>query len=165
MVRGLAVVSVFLLCVIALIVMQPGLSQKPPLPESVVAVEPAPEATVTREQVNLLAEVAPKPEADLEALISQAMTATTDDMQVAAPLTPVLSATNAAVPESADVQHMTWNVLRDLNSATGHAATPGAPGSLLNVLVERSLTEADSHLSSAQRDYILALTREAADTF
>lgn len=166
MVRGLAVVCVFLLCVIALIVMQPSLQQRPPLPEPIAVLEATPETAVTREQVSLLTEVTPNPEPDLEQLISQAMSVEAQDTQVAA--TPALvpaSTPQAALIDQDSVQGMTWAVLRGLNSATGRGDTPGAPGSLLNVLVARSLTEAEAHLSEAKRAYISALAREATAAF
>ncbi len=163
MVRGLAVVSVFLLCVIALIVMQPGLSQKSPLETALSEPTRSDEAAVTRDQVNLLAEVSSEAAPNLEQLVIQAINAEALDTRIAAS-EPVQAPAPVSARQSA-VEGMTWAVLRDLNGATGRGSTPGAPGSLLQVLVTRSLTEAEGHLSAEQRAYISALAQEADAAF
>ncbi|MGR3271461.1 LysM domain-containing protein [Thalassococcus profundi] len=57
---------------------------------------------------------------------------------------PMVAVTRPAPPPMAgasdDLRRLTWDTMRHLNAATGRGAAPGAPGSLLHAIVQRSLT-------------------------
>lgn len=57
---------------------------------------------------------------------------------------PVVVVTRPAPPPLAsasdDLRRLTWDTVSHLNAATGRDAAPGAPGSLLHAIVQRSLT-------------------------
>ncbi len=155
MVRGLAVVSAFLLSVIAMITLQPDLQSQAPVAQ---APTQQAETIVSRDNVNLLKTVPEAAPSELETLISQAMTESAGGLSNE---TPTIANNTLTPPVAGDVEGMTWAVLRDIDNASGRK---GISSGLLSALVTRSLADAPQYLAAGERAYISLLSQEARAT-
>ena len=193
MTRILAIAAAFLMFTITLILFQPKLGQRDTSEQIVQTAQPAPEENevTTRNNIDplvtttdrlagaepFLAEQAITQQetvASLQEAVAKTLSAVADteaDAQFAeleaAQTTDSLGAvTSDESATSDDLRAMTWDVLRNIDKATGRTATPGAPGSLLHTIVNRSVNETSAAVETSPGDnaYLAALLGEAGAT-
>lgn len=137
----------FLAITVALVMMQPGASDRLAQPQ-------LPAAEVTRAEPSITPAVVDQ--GLVSGIPSFAPALPTPEAAPASPQPRI-----AQNVDDQEMRQMTWQTLSSLNQATGQEKAPGQPGSLLHTIVRRSLSEAPGEVyvpsagSQQQRVYVV----------